>query len=128
MTSINKLDRSLTTLRKILSERAATRGAGTERSEARNVNATAGNEGAKQVKLRIKNRLADLDLTQPQQQERAATIFLGTVLANEFGNELLDDPAFHDLLADVRSAMLGDAETQKNLLAMLNELKDSDQV
>ncbi len=125
MTSITTLDSTLAALRKTVAERAAAKksaGVGQQKTDAVPTGKT---EKAQQVRQRIRNRLAGLDLSQPQQQEKAATVFLETVLANEFGAELLEDPVFHDLLAEVRNAMLADQATQKDFLTMLTELRDS---
>lgn len=127
MTSINRIDRALTTLRQVLSERAAalkTASPATQNTGA--ASQAARSDRTRQVRRRIKERLAALDLSQAADQERGTAIFLETVLANEFGTELLADPGFYNLMADVKSAMLADPDTQRDLVSMLVELKDSD--
>jgi hypothetical protein len=124
MSSITRIDRAITTLRQQLIERSAT-GKSVMPQDTPGLRQTEKNERSRQVRQRIKKGLAGLDLTLANDQERGASIFLETVLADEFGTELLSDPAFHNLMADVRTAMLADKSTQKDLVSMLIELRDS---
>lgn len=124
MASITRIDRAITTLRQQLTARSAT-GKSVMPQDTPELRQIEKNERSRQVRQRIKKGLAGLDLTLTSDQERGASIFLETVLAEEFGTELLSDPAFHNLMADVRTAMLADKNTQKDLVSMLVELKDS---
>jgi hypothetical protein len=122
MTSITRIDRAINTLRQALTDRAA------EGNRVSPHGAPAAGKldkraRSRQVQERIKKGLAGLDLTTAADQERGVSIFLENVLANEFGTELLNDPAFHNLMADVRHAMLSDENTQKDLLNMLQQLQ-----
>ncbi|TCS37734.1 hypothetical protein EDC30_10326 [Paucimonas lemoignei] len=125
MTSINRFDRALETLRQALAERPGKNAAAGKSSQGREVGRAAASNRTQQLRRRIKDRLASLDLSQRAGQEKGATIFLETVLGNEFGAELLEDPAFYNLLADVRNTMFADQGTQKDLVSLLMELKGS---
>lgn len=126
MTSINRLDRTLNILRRALSERAGAKGGERASSVTPHLELASQLESTKQVRQRIKTKLTELDLKEPEHQERAATIFLETILANEWGMQIIEDPRFYDMLAEIRSIMLSDTETQKDLLQVLNEIKDLD--
>lgn len=53
---------------------------------------------------------------------RAARIFVESVLVWEFGDEVLHDPTFSDLLAQVQDSLTGDPELSRRFIALLNEL------
>lgn len=125
MTSINRFDRALETLRQTLAERSGKNTAASNSRQSQEAGRAGATNRTQQIRRRIKDRLASLDLAQRADQEKGATIFLETVLGNEFGAELLEDPAFYNLLADVRNTMFADQGTQINLVAMLIELKGS---
>ncbi len=125
MTSINRLDRALSTLRQVLAERTVAHKP-VLRQDVPELNQAEKSDRSKQIKQRIKKGLAALDLTQSSDQERGASVFLETVLADEFGSELLADPAFYNLLSDVRNSMLADQNTRRDMVSMLVELKGSD--
>lgn len=128
MTSINRFDPTLAYLRKAIADRASSGKAKAGANQLTGETAPlASKEKKAQIQRRIRERLLPLDLSQPADQEKGATIFLETVLANEFGVDLLDDPAFYTMVVDVRDVMLADTVTQQNLVNMLVDLKDSNQ-
>lgn len=128
MTSINRLGRALTTLRQVLSERSGIQAGITNSNHEGTpvINQAVRNDKTRQIRRRIKERLSALNLSQSADQERGTAIFLEMVLTDEFGTELLEDPSFYNLLADVKGAILSDQETQKDFLSMLVDLRDSD--
>lgn len=50
-------------------------------------------------------RVAAIDPQDPQRRRKAFRIFLETVLLAELGGDLINDPAFYDLVAKVQAQM-----------------------
>lgn len=56
-------------------------------------------------------RLRSVDRTDPQRRQKAVRIYLESELAREFGQGLLNDPSFAQMVDAVQSQMQEDAET-----------------
>jgi hypothetical protein len=74
------------------------------------------------LQLELTQRLASLDPADPAAEEQAVHIFIETVLAREFGARLMQEQSGHELLLQVRSAMLGAPEVRATLLSMLKAM------
>lgn len=120
MTSIHRIDHSISSLRKLLSKNRSTNQnfeiGGTEHKGQPQAETEA-------LKTHIRNQLLELDLTNPDHQISAATIFLEAVLTNEYGCEIKQSAGFYNLLADVREAMLTNPLTRQELVTALSDLK-----
>lgn len=56
----------------------------------------------------IGTRIANIATDDPQRGRKAFRVFLEVVLVSEFGEVMLNDPQFHQLLDDVHAAMDAD--------------------
>lgn len=103
MTSIDPHHRLAVALQKTgsLQERKRTAGASSGPAS------RAGSETAAQV---LAQRLGSLDPADPQRREKAVRVYLESSLAREFGTDLLNDPAFTQMVDAVQSQMQEDPE------------------
>jgi len=60
-------------------------------------------------------RIKSIDPDDPHYLEKATHMFVESVLLAEFGERLVNDPEFRDLILNVQSAMLADAELESDL-------------
>jgi hypothetical protein len=70
-------------------------------------------------------RLAVLDLSKPDMQERAVDLFIETALYREFGAAVLEQESLQDLLVQVREAMLCTPAGRNAVLEMLRAVRRS---
>lgn len=70
-------------------------------------------------------RLAALDLTTPDMQERAVDMFIETALYREFGTAVLEQESLQDLLVQVREAIMRTPEGRNAVLEMLQAVRQS---
>ena len=61
-------------------------------------------------------RVAALDPDDPQNERIAFRIFLETVLLDELGDQLMDDPAFYQMVTDIHAHMENDPHLAPALL------------
>ncbi|MBC7381183.1 MAG: hypothetical protein H7346_27610 [Burkholderiaceae bacterium] len=122
MLPINPLDRALGALRKTLGGRAGSGPGPTGRPGAAPQPAGSKAQGGAVAKLqvRVRQAVAHVDLTTEAGQQQAVRVFLETALSEEFGADVLNDPAFADLVESVKDTMMGDRGTRQILLAMLS--------
>ena len=122
MSPITPLARALTALRKTLSARVGTAasppGTPSAARQAVTANTAQGGDIAK-LQGRIRQAVAHIDLSTEAGQQHAVRIFLETALSAEFGADVLNDPAFADMVVSVKQTMMADPATQQKLLAML---------
>jgi hypothetical protein len=60
-------------------------------------------------------RIKSIDPDDPGFLEKAALVFVESILLAEFGENLLNDPEFRDLATQVQSAMISNAEIRDDL-------------
>jgi hypothetical protein len=70
-------------------------------------------------------RLAALDLTKLDMQERAVDMFIETALYREFGTAVMEQESFQDLLVQVREAMMCTPEGRNAVMEMLRAVRQS---
>lgn len=70
-------------------------------------------------------RLAALDLSKPDMQERAVDMFIETALYREFGAAMLEQESLQDLLVQVREAMICTPAGRSAVVEMLQALRQS---
>ena len=58
----------------------------------------------------LMQRLRALDASDPQRRHKAVRLYLESAFAGEFGNEVLNDPAFEQMVEAVQSQMQEDPE------------------
>ena len=56
-------------------------------------------------------RILGIDAADPDRRRKAVRIYLEAELAREFGGDLLNDPAFPQMLDAIQQQMQGDAQT-----------------
>src|SRR5262245_55715108 len=70
----------------------------------------------------LRRRLGPLDRRSPEGLAAATRTFVETVLVAEFGEGLVSDPAFGDMLADLSASLREDADLREQLDRMLSAL------
>jgi len=78
---------------------------------------------AQDLQQRIRERLRPLGSTTGYNQ-KAARIFLESVLTWEFGEDLVHDPRFTDLLNEINQTMETDAELKMRLQTLIQQLQE----
>ena len=68
-------------------------------------------------------RIKAIDADDPRYRDKVTELFVESVLLAEFGQELINEPAFRDLARQVQSAMLADAELQASLTRLAAQLR-----
>ena len=74
------------------------------------------------VQHRIAARLGTIEAADPDRISKGLRIFLEAVLLEEFGSDLVEDPAFHDLLAAVHASMLSSEQLAEPIRAAMSDL------
>lgn len=127
MDPISKLNQLIEALRlrqqTIQSARAqrTTTLAQTNRSTAKGSKSHLTKASLEELNHRISERIQMLD-PEERQGSKAARIFVESVLAWEFGDDLLQSSAFSDYTKDIQSAMTRDPKLRTQFLALLGEL------
>lgn len=67
------------------------------------------------VRQAMARRIRSIDPDDPGFLEKAALVFVESVLLAEFGEKLLNDPEFRDLATQVQSAMISNTEIREDL-------------
>lgn len=65
---------------------------------------------AEDLLVRVAHAVIAVDPDDPSRRKKAFRIYLGSVLANELGLHLLNDPGFDDLVGRVQDSMDEDAQ------------------
>ena len=60
--------------------------------------------------VRLARRVRAIDPSDPDADNQAMHVFLESILLAEFGEHLINDPAFHQVVEDVHRQMLGNVE------------------
>jgi hypothetical protein len=120
MDPISRLSKALSGLRK-----------GSPTKSERKSSTTSGRGGASSARdnssntdLRtdIAQRIAQIDLTQPDQRAAAVRVFIEQVLSREFGHAAIASAAFQQRIGDVQRVMDSDAQTRSELDGLLEDL------
>lgn len=83
---------------------------GSARSPTGRADAPAEREPASDIAALIARRVQAIDPDDPNRQRKAFKVFLESVLLAEFGDGLINDAGFHQLVDDVHSEMEADDE------------------
>jgi hypothetical protein len=108
MTGINSVQQIVATIRAEMASRVAQGGVRGLKPELKRPARPKAAVGSRMGGL-INQRVAALDPADPQRGRKAFRIFLESVLLGEFGEELMNDPAFYQMVDDVQQLMEGDA-------------------
>jgi len=71
----------------------------------------------------IARRLKSIDVEDPGFLDKATLVFVESVLLAEFGEGLLNDPEFRDLVARVKTAMISNADMERDLRRLANQMR-----
>jgi hypothetical protein len=124
---VSNLGQVLAILRRQMSERSARLGpqsmlarTATPESEA------AAAQELRDVQKKIQLRIRALDADDERRHSKAVRIFLEGVLRREFGDAMINDPAFYALIDDVQLAMESDPGTNESLRGLIRRLAEED--
>jgi hypothetical protein len=109
MSSIGPLNRLVATIATQLVQRGAPAGVAPSRRKGGAV----ARDGAPRRDLAtvVALRVNDIDPDDPQRGRKAFRVFLEAVLLSRFGEQLANDPQFHQLVDGVRDALEADPQT-----------------
>lgn len=74
------------------------------------------------LQQRIASRLGAIDADDPDRDGKGLKVFLEAVFLEEFGAALIDDPSFHELLANVHASMMGSEALARPIRAAMSDL------
>lgn len=77
------------------------------------------------VRQTVERRIKSIDADDPRYLEKAASLFVESVLLAEFGDGLVNDPEFRDLVGQVQSALLADAELSGDVGRLAARIRQS---
>jgi hypothetical protein len=121
MDPINRLDQVMQIIGQQMSERAARLEAGVKHAPS-NPAARARRPSLTALKTKVRERLESLEPDDPRRGEKARRIFLESVLAWQFGNELLLDRGFEDIVTGVQEALRANPAVDARLGRLLRDL------
>jgi|SRR5581483_5371884 len=122
MDPINRLDQVMRIIGRQMSERAARLEAGGKPLPVAAPTRLARRPPLTALKSKIQQRLKALDPNDPRQPEKARRIFLESVLAWQFGDELMVDRGFADIVSGVQEALSAHPQMDSRLAEILREL------
>lgn len=122
MDPINRLDQIMRAIGQQMSERAARLEAGGKPLPVASPTRLARRPSLVALKSKIQERLKALDPDDPRQPEKARRIFLESVLAWQFGSELMLDRGFADIVSGVQEVLRAHPQVDARLGELLQEL------
>ncbi|HJX10078.1 MAG TPA: hypothetical protein VJ733_06205 [Candidatus Binatia bacterium] len=125
MDPIDRLSRLIETLRQRMAESAKRPQASaqtTQPNQARSLPPSSRRLTVQELRQRITQRTRAIEPGSPEREQQARRIFFESVLAWEFGDQLLLDSQFNRLLDGIQDAFESDPETHRELNALLTEL------
>jgi len=122
MDPVNRLDQIIQVIGRQMSERASRLEAGAQPLPAATPSRTARRPSLAVLKLKVQERLKALDPEDPRRAEQARRIFLESVLSWQFGNELLLDRGFEEVVSGVQEAISADPHVDARLARLLRDL------
>ncbi len=120
MDPVNGISQIVQILRRKLADRATPRVAGDATSMAPD-RAPAQKASAEEVRRKISARIQRLTIEE-RKGPRAAQIFVESIIAWEFGDEVLQDPKFADLAKEVFDTIAADAQISARLKTLLGQM------
>ena len=122
MDPINRLDQIMRVIGQQMSERAARLEAGGKPLPVATHTRLARRPALTALKSKIQERLKALDPEDPRQGDKARRIFLESVLAWQFGGELLLERGFADIVSGVQEALRAHPQMDATLGELLRDL------
>lgn len=124
MDPVNSLSQVLSVLRRQMSERASKLGNRSALSQPQSAESAATADALLEVQRKIQERIRALDPDDERRQSKAVRLFLEGVFSHEFGDSMLTDPAFYNLIDEVQTAMESDSAIDQALRRMVRELSE----
>jgi hypothetical protein len=122
MDPINRLDQVLQLIGRQMSERAVRLDTGAKLSAPESSARLSRRPPLAALKRKMQERLASIDPSDERRGEKARRVFLESVLTWHFGDELLLDRGFEELVTGVQEALQAHAYTDARLNQLLLEL------
>jgi tRNA A37 N6-isopentenylltransferase MiaA len=123
---ISRLNAVMETLRRQLSEterRSGPENSRTSTSSSRTP-ASSPQRSLAQLKQRVRDRLKNIDPSDPQRKSRSRRIFIESVLAWEFGEQLLSDRKLDEFVEQIQTAMSSQPDIDQQLSELLTPGSD----
>jgi hypothetical protein len=121
---VNSLSQVLSVLRRQMSERASKLGNRSALSQPQSAESAATADALLEVQRKVQERIRALDPDDERRQSKAVRLFLEGVFSHEFGDSMLTDPAFYNLIDEVQTAMESDSAIDQALRRMVRELSE----
>lgn len=125
MDSVGRLNSIIEVLRRQIAEsgrRMESTGNNTLGSKSRTSAGSMARPGLPELKLRLQARLRHLDPADPDKARKSQKLFLESVLAWEFGDSLLLDRRFADLVEEIHQTLASYPDMEKQLTELLVNL------
>jgi hypothetical protein len=122
MDPINRLDQIMRVIGQQMSERAARLESGGKPLPTGAPPRLTRRPALTALKSKVQERLKALDPHDPHRPEKARRIFLESVLAWQFGNELMLDRGFAEIVSGVQEALRADPQVDARLGQLLRDL------
>ena len=122
MDPINRLDHVLQLIGRQMSERASRLDSGAKLASLSGPARTPRRPSLAALKRKVQDRLAAIDPDDARRADKARRVFLESVLTWQFGDELLLDRGFEEIVAGVQEALQAHSQTDARLDQLLREL------
>jgi hypothetical protein len=120
---VNRLNQMMEVLRREMAESAARAETGkAQTSKSGTQPQVAAKQGMQELRSRLHERLRTLDPADPRRLHKARRVFFETVLAQEFGNDLLLDSRLDDMLDSIQETISSNSELDARFNALLEEI------
>jgi hypothetical protein len=122
MNPISPLGKALAALRKRAAAPTAAKGSSPAAAAA--ATTTRDRKNDPDLRADVAQRIAQIDLSRPEQRAAAARIFIEQVLSHEFGHAAVASAAFQQRIGDLQRVMDSDSQTRSELDGLLKDLSD----
>jgi len=122
MDSVGRLDQVLRLISRQMAERASRLDAGAAAPSRASATPPSRRLALGALKERVRGRLRGLDPSDPRRQQKARCVFLESVLSWQFGDELLLDRGFEEMIAGVQEALQEHPRLEQRLTQLLSDL------
>jgi hypothetical protein len=125
MEPVDNVSKAMEVLRRQMTENLERlRRAGKLPSQAAPKSAASPGATTQSVRETVARKIRAIDPLAPDFDRLAANVFVESVLTAEFGDALLNDPAFRDMMREVQQAMLSHEQVREQLQSVLRALRD----
>ena len=122
MDPVGRLDQVLRLIGRQMAERASRLESGTVASYRAAATPPSRRASLGALKEKVRGRLRGLDPDDPGRQQKARRVFLESVLSWQFGDELLLDRGFEEMIAGVQEALQAHPRLEQRLAQLLSDL------